>query len=226
MILLNLLSSMLISLTLIAGGETSERKENPSTPTIDDPAWEMVDQDEILTIYERWIILPDGRKTRERKGEFYTNSHSSEIVPLVSSASGIKNWMRGVEESREIDLPQTWNKTVYILFDAPWPFKNRDLVTEIRTVGSCDEGCIDIFFSAKGDMLPENKNVIRMRSYEAHWSVTTEHNGLTKVSFSAYTDTEPVAPRWIQDPVTEKLFKDNLLNLRKLLTLNSYDHEL
>ena len=64
-----------------------------------------------------------------------------------------------------------------------------------------------------------------MQSYEAHWNVTAAHNGLTKVSFSAYTDTEPVAPRWIQDPVTEKLFKDNLLNLRELLMLNSCGHE-
>lgn len=221
----NFLSSTLISLTLIAGGEPEDTLENPSNPTSHEPTWEMVDQDEILTIYERWITLPDGRKTRERKGEFYTDRHSGEILPLVSSASGIKHWMRGVEESREIDLPQTGNKTVYILFDAPWPFKNRDLITEIRTIDNCDEGCTNIFFSARGDMLPENKNIIRMHSYESHWQLSSTSNGMTKVSFSAYTDTEPVVPRWIQDPVTEKLFKDNLLNLHELLSLNLNEPE-
>ena len=223
--LLNFLSSTLIILTLIAGGEPEGRLENPSNPTAPEPTWEMVDQDDILTIYERWITLPDGRKTRERKGEFYTDNHPNEIVPLVASASGIKHWMRGVEESREIDLPQTGNKTVYILFNAPWPFKNRDLVTEIRTIDNCDEGCTDIFFSARGDMLPEYKNVIRMLSYESHWQLISASNCLTKVSFSAYSYTEPVVPRWIQDPVTEKLFRDNLLNLRELLTQNSDEHK-
>lgn len=212
--LLNFLGSFLISFTLIAEGEP----ETPTTKTDNNTCWQQVDQTEILTIYERWIDLPDGRQTRERKGVFITDIESSNIVPLVSSADGLKSWMRGVEDSWSLNLDETDNKTVYLLFNVPWPFKNRDLVTEIRMVENQSFNCEEVYFSAKSDLLPEKKNTIRMQSYEACWTLENIPGGKTMVSFSAYSDTEPVAPRWMQDPVTEKLFKQNLMNLYELIT--------
>ena len=129
--------------------------------------------------------------------------------------------MSGVEKTRELKSDQTESKIVYIRFDVPWPFKNRDLITEIKTFEDRNKGYTDVYFSAKKDMLREYNNTIRLSSYEAHWKVSLLPGGKTKVSFSVYTDTEPVVPRWMQDPVTENLFKKNLLNLYDLLTLES-----
>lgn len=217
MMLLNVMSSLLISLTLLTGEGTEKTMISSSSDT----GWKMVEQDETLTIFERWISLPDGRTTRERKGVFYTDKPSDDIVPLLSNASGIKGWMHGVEDSRELYAHRVNDKMVYILFDVPWPFKNRDMIAEIRTYNNCDNGCAEVFFTAKRNILPEYSNIVRMHSYEAHWKITPVPNGTTKVSFSAYSETNPVAPRWIQDPVMAKLFRDNLLNLYELLTFDT-----
>lgn len=217
MILLKAMGSLVVGTTL---GFT-----NPDypveTPAPKETSWELVDQDEKITIYERWVSLEDGRKTRERKGVFYVDSEVEEVVPFVSSAAGIKNWMKGVEESEELSISNNNSKFVYLYFDAPWPFKNRDLVTRISTIQNCETPCVEVFFSAKSDFIPKKEDVIRLKSYEAHWQINKATNGKTQVSFSALSDTPPVAPKWIQDPVTAKMFKDNLMNLMELLTLNN-----
>lgn len=216
MILLKVIGSFVVGTTLVSS--------NPALPVVapapKETSWELVDQDEKITIYERWVSLEDGRKTRERKGVFYVDSEVDAVVPFVASAAGIKNWMNGVEESKELSVSQNNSQFIYLYFDAPWPFKNRDLVTNITTIQNCETPCVEVFFSAKSDFIPEKEDVIRLHSYEAHWQIIKTTTGRTQVTFSALSDTPPVAPKWIQDPVTAKMFKDNLVNLMELLTLN------
>ena len=190
------------------------------SPAVNEVSWNLVDADDKIAVYERWVSLPDGRKTRERKGVFSVEAEASSVLPLVSSAEGIKHWMRGVEESKELDATSGGSKYIYLYFDAPWPFKNRDLVTSITTIQACGSPCIDVYFSAINNYFPEKENVERLQSYEAHWQILETSPGKTKITFAALSDTPLVVPKWIQDPVTEKLFKDNLLNLMELLTLN------
>ena len=195
--------------------------EPPKEPVKEKTSWVMLEEDETLTIYERWITFPDGTKTRERKGVFFVENETEDILQYISKAKGIELWMKGVDEASELNTNDSLPKVVYIEFDAPWPFKDRDLVSEIRTSADCDSSCIEVFMSSITNYIPEKNKTIRMKSYEAHWQITKLSNGITQVEFSAFSATPPIAPLWIQDPVTLKLFKDNLLNLNDLLTLNN-----
>lgn len=216
MIILNVIGCVVLGTTL--------NFTNPVLPVetsvLNETSWELVEQDEKITIYERWVSLPGGRQTRERKGVFTVDIEASKVLPYVSSAEGIKNWMNGVEESNELGSDNSGSKYVYLFFDAPWPFQNRDMVTSITTVSSCEFPCFDVYFSATNGYFPEKEDVIRLKSYEAHWKIEETGFGKTQISFSAMSDTPPVAPRWVQDPITAGMFKDNLLGLMELLTLN------
>jgi len=216
MIYLNLIGSLLIGSSVMI----NNMPEPPDKPVIEKTCWVLIEEDETLTIYERWISFPDGTKTRERKGVFSVKSETKNIIPFISKAEGIEQWMKGVEEASELPVHDSLSKLIYIEFNAPWPFKDRDLVSEIRTNSDCDSVCIEVFMSAVTDCIPEKSKTIRMKSYEAHWQIIQLGNGEIRIEFSAYSATPPIAPLWIQDPVTLKLFKDNLMNLNELLTLN------
>ena len=202
------LTFLIISLSVISG-EKPVKNENSK--------WNLVHKDNKMELYDRWINLPDGRKTRERKGEFYVSNSIDEIISLVTSEDGIKSWMLKVKESKKIAEIENNQKIIYIFFNAPWPFKDKDLVAKIIHIESSNKQEIIIHYSAINDYIPLNKSAERLTSYEATWTIIPEKNGLTKVSFTAYSDTPLAAPRWIQDPITERLFKNNLLKLRELL---------
>ena len=184
--------------------------------------WKLVKRSNDIILYERWIPLPDSRKTRERKGVFYVSNSIDEIVNLVVNENGIKSWMPKVQESKSLAEINQNQQIIYLFFNAPWPFKDKDLVAKITVKETSGEQVIAIHYSAISNYIPLNENAERLTSYEATWTITSEKNGLTEVAFTAYSDTPLVAPRWIQDPITEKLFKNNLQSLRKqLIHLNS-----
>lgn len=213
---LNLIGSLLIGTSAMLNNETEILVKTVPEKT----DWILIEEDDILTIHERWVVLQDGTKTRERKGVFCVDNQLDSAVPLVSSAEGISSWMKGVEETVELDQNDTLSKIVYILFSAPWPFKDRDLITEVKTIDNCEDSCTEIHMSAIVNYIPEREKTMRMNSYEARWKISSISEGKIEIEFIAYSATPPIAPRWIQDPVTLRLFKDNLLNLNDLLTLN------
>lgn len=174
--------------------------------------WKVVSITSEIEVYERWIYFPEKRKTRERKGVFYVTNEVKEIVEMTSQAGGVRLWMTGVEESKDLD-----QQMVYLLFHVPWPFSDKDLVAKVIVSDSLKPGCATIHYSAVSEYLPLNPEADRLLSYEATWTITKMNSGLTKVVFTVFSDTPPIAPRWIQDPVTLKLFKKNLLQLRELL---------
>lgn len=188
-------------------------------------SWKIVVTNPEIVVYERWIYLPENRKTRERKGIFYVTNEVDEIVDMVSQAEGIPLWMSGVKESKNLNSKGLNQHMIYIFFNVPWPFSDKDLVAKITLSDKATTTTTTINYSAVSDYLPLNEDADRLLSYEATWTITRMESGLTQVEFTVFSDTPPVAPRWIQDPVTIKLFKKNLLKLRELL-VNSANNEL
>jgi hypothetical protein len=183
------------------------------------PEWNTVQKDNEIELYDRWIVLPDGRKTRERKGVLYVDNSIDEILEFVSTAEGVKRWMSGVEESKDVN-----ENIIYVLFNVPWPFKDKDLVASVAITNMPETKGKKIQYSAIADYLPAKEGAERLLSYEATWLITETEPGRTQIVFAAYSDTPPVAPKWIQDPITAKLFKDNLLRLRELLIELEYEN--
>lgn len=213
---LNLIGSFLIGSSIMM----INQPDLPKEPFIEATDWVLIENDKILTIHERWLMLPDGNKTRERKATFQVDANIGDIVNTISNADGIAYWMSGVEETAELEVVDSASKIVYIHFGVPWPFRDRDLITRITTVSDCDSSSILVFMSAVLNYIPEKRKITRLKSYEASWKITMLKNGIAEIEFCAYSATPPVAPLWIQDPITLRLFKDNLLNLKYLLTDN------
>lgn len=203
-------SNLFCETTGYCNGKSKEIKNNRSK-------WKAVSINSELEVYERWIYLPENRKTRERKGIFYVTNEVDDILEMTSEANGIKLWMAGVKESEDLFSNDLNKRMMYIFFNVPWPFSDKDLVAEITISNKTSPQTTTIHYSAVSDYLPLNSEAERLLSYEATWTITTLESGLTQVVFTVFSDTPPVAPRWIQDPITIKLFKKNLLKLRDLL---------
>jgi len=201
---------LLITLQAISGEKPEKNDTN---------SWKLVQRENEISVYDRWIELPDGKRTRERKGVFYVNSNIEEIIELVSTAEGIKSWMPGVKESNDVG-----QNMVYILFNIPWPFKDKDLVIEISTSNTSDFQGKKVQYSSVADYLPLSNSAERLQSYEATWTLTMIEPGYIEVSFAAFSDTPLILPKWIQDPITIKIFEDNLLKLRELLIELEYNN--
>lgn len=206
MLYINLIGSFIFEI-LLSGSAL-----NDSSDTINNPKWEFVEIKEDIAIYERWIQTDKDHKTRERKGEFQLNTEIEFPISLIRDEYEVPKWMNSAKSVEIIeDSGTSWIS--YITFEAPWPFKQRDLVAEFYLHMDLFNEKTIITVKAIPSLLPNKEDVIRIESYNASWEFQKNTSGLNAV-FKAMSDTPPIVPRWIQDPITQKMFWESLDNFR------------
>lgn len=179
--------------------------------------WELDRNSDGVRTYTRWIVTDGSQKIRERKGETVINCTVNDLVILLSDSKSTKNWMSGIKENyclKQISLSEWYT---YTLFDIPWPFEERDLISNYR-VNTSEEGKkTTILISSREHYLPEKPSIKRLTNYTGTWTIVRITDAKVFVSFSAMANMPPMFPRFIQDPVLIQMFHNNLVKLKKLL---------
>ena len=180
--------------------------------------WEAVKHTSGVKTYVRWLYYADGKKTRERKGEIFVECSLDKAIDILIEPSVTKKWMAGISENYRLTntTPNQWY--TYTLYDIPWPFNKRDLVSAYELKYIPGNKTATIIILSKADYVPEKPGIDRLINYNATWTITETSSQMVHIVFSAMSDTPPLFPRYIQDPVIEKMFHNNLVRLKDLLS--------
>lgn len=195
---------------------------NPACEEADDDRclcseWELDRNSGGVKTYTRWITLNGSSKVRERMGEMVLNCSVNSVVKILCDSKAIGNWMSGIKENYCLKQVSGSEWYAYTLFDIPWPFEKRDLISNYKVNNMNDGNNTTILISSKDDYLPEKSNIKRLKDYKASWTIVKITDIKVIVSFKAMANTPPMFPRFIQDPVLAQMFHNNLVNLKKLL---------
>lgn len=180
--------------------------------------WEKVHSSEGVTSWVRWVRFSDGTKTRERKGDFSVDGTFQGVMSMLTDAGSTKKWVAGVAENYRITVSGNNTWVTYTLYDLPWPFQRRDLVSTYSVKPEMDRHAAVIAIHSNPGLVPQKPGVERLSDYNARWNVTETATGRIHVTFTAMSDTPPLFPRFIQDPVIESVFQNNLVRLKAMLS--------
>lgn len=188
---------------------------DPGNPCTDD--WVLCYESDQIYIYERWISGNNGNSIRERKGEMYVNCSFDEAVNLLTNYEKVREWTADVKENTLVNKKSTSSWITYTEFDLPWPFQNRDVVSEytMTTVKAGSQVLIRI--CSVDHLVGQKEGITRIVNYKASWAIKRIDGSKTWICFTASCDQPPVVPRFIQDPVLRKTFHKNLLKLKSTL---------
>jgi hypothetical protein len=176
--------------------------------------WKLCSETDKIFIYERMVKINNDHYTRERKGELRVNCNFDKVVKIMSSYESLNNWMNGVKENSLVKRSGSTSWITYNVFSLPWPFDNRDMVSEYQ-LNSLKAGIyIQININCVNNLVKPKKGLSRIESYKATWHIKRVNEHSVWISFSALSDTPPVVPRFIQDPIVENTFIKNLVSLR------------
>jgi len=198
---------------------TAAKRELP--PVMEDNIiygqWEEVEHIGGIKTYVRWIYYTDGTKTRERKGEMVAGCSQGKAVGTITSTSVTKKWMTGVSENYVLAQSDNNEWYTYTLYSIPWPFQKRDLVSFNEKKADPKGRYTTITITGRAGYIPQKPGIERLSNYRAVWTITELKPQQVHIVFFAHSDTPPLFPRYIQDPVIEKMFRNNLMRLKNLL---------
>lgn len=200
--------------SFVAGNNTSELTNGNTEP------WKQVRYNNGVTSYLRTISKPDGTTYRERKGEMIMSGTLSDALHVITDPGSISKWMSGVGECKNLTAPVNGEWYSYTVFSMPWPLNKRDLVSLNKVRTDAGKGISVINVSSKDKYIHVNPGITRLTDYQAEWKITKLDEETIHLVFIASSSAPPAFPRYIQDPVIEKVFHNNLVRLKEMAEQN------
>ncbi|ULF80233.1 START domain-containing protein [Vibrio alginolyticus] len=208
--MLHLRMGALTLATLISDGTDASANEN----------WQFESDKNGITIYSR--EHSDGLV--EIRARMFTPTSYGAFLTLLEDSDNIPNWIDNASHSRVLNQISATENIVYTQFKAPWPAKNRDMVTYSKYW--VDElGFTIEIKSAPDSYIAEQNGYVRIRSVDATWELQKLTNDTTLVEYKAFADPGGLLPNWLINKLSKESAWATFSNLRKELPeYQQYSH--
>ena len=175
--------------------------------------WYLAKKSNNISLFYRWIQLENGNQTREMKAEFEIEAGISEILSQFLTTEKYLKWAAGIKKCGIEKYHDTLWYT-HTIMNYPWPFKQKDLVTKHTIRQSKNKTSIEI--EAVPEFMAEIIGIERMKNYRGTWHLYQNSNGSTSVDYRMVSFEKPVFPRFVQDPVIQKITMNSFVELKQL----------
>lgn len=202
---LNIILTALIQLLLCLPAQSQAAEDG----------FEIVRQDEIITLYERWAPFPGTAvNARQVKGVFEVGVTLTGMYNTIYNEQKIKSWQENIIEYKFIPITDTtW--VIYSLTEIPWPLSNQDYLLTYRLVKKNERQIVVTFeHNANVDIMAIRKDADRTPTVGS-WLLEKISDQRTRVTYTVVS--MPVDyPRF----VTDRIVRNNLMStINKLIVV-------
>lgn len=96
-----------------------------ATATARESAWELERQERGIAVYSRDVA---GSRLVEVKGTVRIDAPARQVMALMGDGNGCLEWRAMCKSSEVLDVISENERRVYMVFDMPWPFSDRDMI--------------------------------------------------------------------------------------------------
>jgi hypothetical protein len=177
--------------------------------------FEIVRQDEKITLYERWTPFPGTiTLSRQIKGVFEVAVSLADMYNAICNEQKLRSWQENILDYKFIPISDTtW--IIYSMAEIPWPLSNQDYLMSYRLLKKNEKQIILTFeHNSNLELVPLRKDTDRTPT-AGMWLLEKVSEQKTKVTYTA-TSLPVDYPRFI----TDRIVRNNLMNtIHKLIVV-------
>ncbi len=166
-------------------------------------------------------ITVSTRKTasgyKEVKATVTANATIQDFLALLDNTAIAPQWVDHCEKIELLAMPSDYERVVKTSFSAPWPVKDREMVTYSLTQFDEVNNIASIAISDASDNHPQTSSKIRMQGVKGKWTLITLDANSLSITYEGYGEPAGKMPKWLANRLvvtsTYKTFK----NLRTTL---------
>ncbi|MGC9461379.1 START domain-containing protein [Vibrio genomosp. F10] len=164
-----------------------------AAPSVASPlvAWQFVKTEDGITLHSR----PHTNGLVEIRAQMFITTRYSSFLLLLEDTEHVPNWIDNVKKSQVLKQISPTENAVYTQFQAPWPARDRDMVTYSRYY--FDHGAFFLLIKDAPSMLAKQPNYIRISDVKALWKLEKLSNGTTHIEYVAFANPSGVLPHWL-----------------------------
>ncbi|MCG8330123.1 MAG: hypothetical protein MI974_20665 [Chitinophagales bacterium] len=178
--------------------------------------WKLDREEEGIRIYYRLVKINEKLTTRQMKISFQIKAEASQVLYKFKDIHQFSQWTVGAKSCKLLrQFDDNW--VVYSRLDIPWPFEQKDQITEYQLVQSPQ--LITLKLTARPKYLPPYQGITRMDKYKGKWLFKPTSNGYTEVEFHSLSYKKASSlPKVVRDPIIQNAFIDAISKLRNMFS--------
>jgi hypothetical protein len=159
---------------------------------ISQDGWELNKNENGIRIYTRQ--REDSRLLSYRI-ETEISGSLKEVYQQVVNFQENKKYLERIDSLRVLEMDQDRKILVYMMFNVPWPFRDRDFVN--RMLIDVKEDTVTLESSPAPDKMPIKDGVLRMQEFSEQWVLVKKSDNQTALSLQGHADPGGSLPDWV-----------------------------
>jgi hypothetical protein len=135
--------------------------------------WKFVKETNGVKVYFRTIA---NSNLNEVKIQTTFNSNLSTIVEALRDVNAYREWVYKAAYSYTVKEFSANEMEYYNKFNFPFPLDDRDVVIHSKILQNPQNKVVTSVSYAKLDIVPENKNVVRIKDFHSKWTFIAKNN--------------------------------------------------
>jgi hypothetical protein len=186
-----------------------------------DGQWTLQKQQGSLSVFAR----PTSKGDYEVLAKTQTTNSLASVLFLLDDVERAPKWIAHCK--KVVLINKDGNKRwVHSLFDAPWPLKDRDMVTYSLISRNPETNAIKIEVHNRGELLPDENNFVRMQNVYGQWLISAIEPGLTEVRYQGAGNPAGNIPQWLANKLLIDSTFTTFQNMQRLLSQPQYQDKL
>lgn len=161
-----------------------------------------------------WASERPGRPLSAFRAQMELAGDAWSALAILEDVSRACEWTSHCAELTTVQTLSERELIVYARMDAPWPVRDRDVVTHIRVLSE-GEGALLVTIEAASDHYRAARaGVVRMPRFRAHYRLRALPARRTSLEYQIEVDPGGTLPDWLKSMIARDLAHDTLADLR------------
>lgn len=157
-------------------------------------SWKFVKIKDNVQIFTR---KEAGKSLKYIKGVAEIKESSEKVFALIEDVNHTEWWDSNLSQIKVLLYEKNKRAQYYLVYDMPWPFKDRDLYVNVTTTIIHATGESKISAVPLNGGTPESKDLIRIKDYRQVWTVRPLGKNRTHIELEFYVDPVDNLPNWL-----------------------------
>ena len=146
----------------------------------------------------------------------------SGIVQLLNEVENYASWGYKISEARLLRRNSDKEFYYYSKIDFPWPLSDRDIIVQAKVEQDSVTKRVTSTSHSKPNYLPENKDVVRIKTTTTRWTVVPGTGGWCYIEYYIYSDPAGNIPDWLVNMAIDVGPLETLSRMRNMLQQPKY----
>ncbi len=177
-------------------------------------SWDFVKKKDDILIYSR---KESEKNLKSFKGVTEIKEPAEKVFALIEDVNNTDWWDKNLNQIKVLLYEKNKRAQYYLVYNLPWPFKDRDLCVNVTTTIDPVTGVSKITAVPLSGIIPLQDGLVRIKDYRQVWTVKPAGKNLAHVELEFYVDPADNLPDWLLNMLLTNSPINSINGIRKHL---------